>query len=108
MELQSRVVYEFTCRGNPDVRYIGHTNRNFRDRYLEHVRGGSAISDHIAACQECNNKGVTMNDFAILKKCRHKNDTPKFESLLIKERDPILNRQLVKPGHKQYTLAVFD
>ena len=108
MELQSRVVYEFTCPGDPDVRYIGHTNRNFRDRYLEHVRGGSAISDHIAACQECNNKGVTMNDFAILKKCRHKNDTPKFESLLIKERDPILNRQLVKPGHKQYTLAVFD
>lgn len=108
MELQSRVVYQFTCRGDPDVHYIGHTNRNFRERFLEHLRGGSAISDHIAACQECNNKGVTMNEFKIFKTCRHKYDTPKFESLYIKENDPVLNRQLVKPGRKQYTLSVFD
>ena len=107
-ELQARVVYEFTCRGDPDIHYIGHTNRNFRERYLEHLRGGSAISDHIAQCHECENKGVTMSDFKMLKQCRQKKDTMKFEALFIKERDPVLNRQLVKPGGKQYTLLVYD
>ena len=107
-ELQAKVVYEFTCRGDPDVSYIGKTDRTLKERYREHVRGGTAISDHITVCQECDKKGVTLNDFKVLKRCRYKTDTPKFEAVLIKEKDPKLNRQLVKPGGKQYTLVVFD
>jgi hypothetical protein len=107
-DLQAKVVYEFTCRGDPDVHYIGYTNRTLKERYREHVRGGTAISDHITQCQDCDKKGVTLNDFKVLKRCRYKTDTPKFEAILIKEKDPILNRQLVKPGGKQYTLVVFD
>ena len=107
-ELQAKVVYEFTCRGDPDVKYIGHTNRTLKERYLEHVRGESAVSDHIANCNACEHKGVTLDDFRVLKRCRYKRDTPKFEALLIKEKDPSLNRQLTKPGGKQYTLAIFD
>lgn len=106
-ELQAKVVYEFTCRGDPDVKYIGYTNRTLKERYREHVRGGSAISDHIAQCNACATKGVTLDDFRVLKRCRYKRDTPKFEALLIKEKDPSLNRQLVKPGGKQYSLAIF-
>ena len=107
-DLQAKVVYQFTCRGDPDIQYIGHTNRTLKERYLEHIRGGGAISDHIAQCEDCNNKGVTLTDFRVLKRCRFKKDTPKFEALLIKEKDPVLNRQLVKPGGKQYTLLIFD
>ena len=107
-DLQAKVVYQFTCRGDPNIQYIGHTNRTLKERYLENVRGGTAISDHITQCQSCDIKGVTMDDFKVLKRCRNKRDTPKFEALFIKEKDPVLNRQLVKPGGKQYTLVIFD
>ena len=105
--LQAAIVYEFSCRGDPDTKYIGFTNRTLHERVKEHVRGGTAVSDHIANCKECDQKGVTINDFKILKRCRNKYDTSKYEALYIKEKDPALNRQLIKPGGKQYTLAVF-
>ena len=73
----------------------------------EHLRGGSAITDHIGQCRDCQNQGVTMEDFIVLQKCRKKTDPPIYEALIIKDLDPSLNRQLVKPG-KQLTLKVFD
>ena len=107
-QLRSRVVYKFSCRGDPSISYIGFTNRTLQQRSNEHLRGGTAVSDHIGNCQTCQNSAITVIDFKIIKKCKQKYEAPIFEALFIKEQDPILNRQLVKPGGKQFTLDIFD
>ena len=106
--LLTRVVYQFTCRGDPDIKYIGHTTRTLKERVSEHLRGGTSVSDHIGQCNDCLNQGVTLSDFQVLTTCRYKSDTSIFEALFIKEKDPVLNRQLIKPGGKQFTLKLFD
>ena len=105
--LLTGVVYQFTCRGDPNITYIGQTTRTLKERVDEHLRGGSAVSDHIGHCSDCQREGVTIDDFSIIKKCRKKADPPIYEALIIKDLDPSLNRQLIKPGGKQLTLKVF-
>ena len=106
-EIQSKVVYRFTCPSDSDTQYIGYTNRPLRTRVTEHLRkGNSAISDHIALCKGCGTKGVTINNFEIIRKCRNKLETPIYEAILIQKYNPKLNRQLVKPGW-QHKLMVF-
>ena len=107
-ELRPRVVYEFMCRGDPDITYVGFTNRTLKERVKEHVSGKTSISDHIAQCNPCQSQGVTIDNFKILRKCRSKWDTSIHEALLITDKNPVLNRQLVKPGYKQFTLRIFD
>ena len=107
-EMTSRVVYEFRCRGDPDITYVGFTNRTLKERVKEHVSGTTSVSDHISHCTVCNNEGITIEDFKILKRCRNKWDTSIHEALLITEKNPTLNRQLIKPGGKQFTLRIFD
>ena len=104
--MESKVVYEFTCRGDPNTKYIGYTNRTLEKRVKEHISGGSAISDHIAVCNDCNTKGVTINDFAILHRSHTKEETMVHEALAIKEKKPILNKNLIKPG-LTFTLMIF-
>ena len=105
-EILSHVVYRFTCPSDSDTQYIGYTNRSLRERVNEHVRGKTAVSDHIALCKGCNDKGVTINNFDVLRKCRNKLDTAIYEAILIRKHNPSLNRQLVKPGW-QHKLMVF-
>ena len=105
-EILSNVVYRFTCPSDSDTQYIGYTNRLLRERVNEHVRGKTAVSDHIAFCNGCLDNGVTINNFEILRKCRNKFDTAIYEAILIRKHNPSLNRQLVKPGW-QHTLMVF-
>ena len=105
-ELLARVVYGFTCPRDSEIRYIGYTNRNLIERVREHLRGGTAVSDHISECDDCRSKGVTAGNFIILKQCRKRFDTSIYEALLIKRHNPVLNRQLVKPG-KTYKLKIF-
>ena len=105
-EITSKVVYEFECRGDQDIRYIGYTDRTLRERVMDHLGGKTAISDHISTCARCS-EGVSINDFKILKKCRYKNDTAIHEALAIKSKRPILNKKLIKPG-KTFTLRIFD
>ena len=106
-EMLTKVVYEFSCQGDPDTKYIGFTNRTLKERIKEHVSGQSAISDHITVCTYCDQNGVTINNFKILKRCRTKEETPIYEALAIKDKKPILNKNLIKPG-KTHTLRVFD
>ena len=107
-EMTSRVVYEFRCRGDPDITYVGFTNRTLKERVKEHVSGTTSVSDHIGQCTVCETEGITIEDFKILKRCRNKWDTSVHEALLIMEKNPVLNRQLIKPGGKQFTLRIFD
>ena len=106
--IASKVVYKFTCRGDPDTNYIGFTNRTLRERVKEHLTSGStAISDHISLCKTCDEKGITIDDFSIIKRCRYKHESSIYEALAIREQNPILNKNLVKPG-KTFTLKMFN
>ena len=104
--MESKVVYEFTCRGDPHTKYIGYTNRTLEKRVKEHTSGGSAISDHIAVCEDCKNKGVTIDDFIVLHRSHSKEETMVHEALAIKEKSPVLNKNLIKPG-LTFTLMIF-
>ena len=58
-------------------------------------------------CQACQEKGITINDFKILKQSRNIIDTRIHEALLIKKINPRLNINLKKPG-KTWTLQLFN
>ena len=105
--ISSKVVYKFTCRSDPATNYIGFTNRTLSERVKEHVRGSTAVSEHIAACVKCNGDGITMDDFSIIKRCRYKGESSIYEALAIKEQNPILNKNLIKPG-KTFNLNLFN
>ena len=103
----SKVVYLFQCPGDPECKYVGYTNRTLKERVKEHLRTGTAVYDHIYACTSCQNKGVTIADFKVLKQCWNKKDTAIFEALMIRRLNPELNRNLKKPGFT-FNLRVFN
>ena len=105
--ISSKVVYKFTCRNDPGTNYIGFTNRTLSERVREHTSGGTAISDHISICSTCNNDGVTIDDFQIIKRCRYKTESSIYEALAIKDQNPNLNKNLIKPS-KTFTLNNFN
>jgi hypothetical protein len=102
----SKVVYQFQCPGDPEIKYVGFTNRTLNERVREHLKPGTAVFDHISECQSCQEHGITINDFRILKTCRSKADTAIYEALLIKKLNPVLNHNLKKPGWT-WSLQVF-
>ena len=110
-EICTQVVYKFTCPGDPDITYIGFTNRSLRERVAEHLnikKCTTAVSDHISQCKTCCENGVSINDFKILRQCQQKWDTPVHEALLIKKENPRLNRQSLKSSRYSFTLRVFN
>ena len=106
-QLATNVVYSFKCLSDSGIQYIGYTNRALKVRVDEHLRGGTRVSDHIANCKGCNDHGVNYQSFTMLKKCRTMWDTAVYEALLIKRHNPVLNKQLVKPGYTHY-LKIFN
>ena len=94
----SKVVYQFQCPGDPEIKYVGFTNRTISERVREHTRPGTAVFDHISTCTACQDEGITIKNFRILKKCRYKTDTAIHEALIIKKFRPVLNHNLKKPG----------
>ena len=102
----SKVVYKFTCPGDPDTNYIGYTNRLLCERVKEHLRDGTAVAYHIDSCTACKSKNITVDNFTILKKCRTNMESMVYEAIFIKRENPKLNRQLIKPGIS-HTLAIF-
>ena len=102
----SRVVYKFTCPGDPDTSYIGFTTRLLSERVKEHTRGGTAVSYHLDSCVTCKDLEINVDNFQILKKCRSRSEPMIFEAIFIKRQNPKLNRQLIKPGIS-HTLQIF-
>ena len=103
----SKVVYQFQCPSDSEIKYVGFTNRTLRERVNEHLRPGTAIFDHISTCEACQKHGITTEDFKVLKQCRNNWDTAIHEALLIKKINPALNRNLKKPG-RTWTLQLFN
>ena len=105
--LLTKVVYQFVCPGDPDIAYIGYTNRTLNERVSEHRKTCTAVSNHASECSPCKQRGVSIDNFKILKKCRDAYETMVYEALLIKRHNPVLNRNLIKPG-KSFTLQLFN
>ena len=57
-ELKSNVVYEYKCSYDESIQYIG---------VKEHLKGKTAVSDHISNCNICKKEKLTVNNFGILK-----------------------------------------
>ena len=100
-------MYQFTCQGDQEIQYIGYTKRSLRERFLEHKKQDSAIRDHAANCQYCCKKGLLIEDFKIIKQCRTKTEAMINEAILIKKRNPSLNKQLIKSG-PVHSLIIFN
>ena len=80
-ELKSNVVYEYKCSYDKSIQYIGFTSR-LLERIKEHLKGKTAVSDHISNCNVCKNEKTTVNNFGILKECRNKFEILISEALL--------------------------
>ena len=65
------------------------------------------MSDHISNCDVCKNERISVDNFGILRECTSKFETLINEAILIKRYNPILNKQLTKPGIT-HTLRIFD
>ena len=107
-DILAKVVYQFSCSSDSRVRYIGYTNRTLKERVKEHLSGKTAVSDHISTCATCNGKGVSIDNFEVLKRCRNWGDTSVYEAIYIQRRNPLLNRQLTSNTYHTFTLRVFD
>ena len=106
-DLKSNVVYKYKCLKDESIQYIGFTTRPLTERVKEHLRGRTAVSDHIINCNTCKNEKLSVKNFMVLKECKNKFETLINEAILIKRYNPILNKQLTKPGIT-HTLRIFD
>ena len=64
-ELKSNVVYEHKCSMDESIQYIGITTRPLKERVKEHLRGRTAVLDHIIYCDNCKNEKLSANNFNI-------------------------------------------
>ena len=66
----------------------------------------SAITQHLMSCDNCGNYGHNFNSFKIIRKCASEFQTKIHEALLIRKRNPGLNRQLYANG-SSFLLNIF-
>ena len=104
----SNVVYKFTCQDDPEVSYIGETKRHFITRmkvYLDIKKSSkSKVKTHIN-CYHCR-KHASYDSFEVIKKCQNYFSTLIHETLIIRHKDPLLNKQLFQKGCS-FTLQIF-
>jgi hypothetical protein len=94
-KVDSRVVYQYSCPedGCNDVTYIGYTTCTVAQRFYAHVQSGS-IRLHNKTVH--STKPLTrklLESTAVLYRANNKQDLTIAESLLIKQKKPILNIQ---------------
>ncbi len=94
----TNLVYEFCCK-QCNKTYIGKTTRTLGERYAEHsasIQGyntKSALAEHLQSCHPSSSNDIRQFSLTILKRCRSSNSTAIFESLLIRDFKPELNRK---------------
>ena len=104
MELRAKVVYHFECSCNRSNSYIGKTKRHLAIRTKEHLRRSSAIFDHTSKChmgQHCS-----IENFKVIGQGRSDLEIKIKEALLIKDKRPSLNNQILQNG-SSFLLNVF-
>ena len=108
--LNTKVVYKFTSSRDVNVTYIGTSAIHLSIRTGEHLNvsrsGKSAIKDHIRKCSSCKTQPNNMKQFEIIRKCQTSYEAKIHEALVIKRRNPVLNKQLYANG-ASFLLNVF-
>ena len=108
--LNSKVVYKFACSRNVKVTYISMSARHLDIRSGEHLNdsrlGKSAIKDRIRKGSSCKTQPNNMKQFEIIRKCQTSYEAKIHETLVIKKRNPVLNKQLYADG-ASFLLNVF-
>ena len=84
------VVYYFKC-GPCDMDYIGYTTRHLHQRTEEHKSLSSSVGQHMKTKHDLDKPDFKAY-FMILKKCKSKFDCLVHKMLLIRERQPSLNK----------------
>ena len=88
--LRSCLVYRFTCRVDPDTQYLGETKRRLHQRINEHIKGNSAVSQHLSNCNSCSDS--IRECFQIEYKGKSNLEIRVVEALKINQKIPSLNR----------------
>ena len=103
-DLKAKCVYKFTCSDDQNLFYIGKTIRHLAVRSSEHLKGKSAVYEHVRNCAKCNE--ASIENFKILNTGNSDLEIKILEALQIKQLKPILNNQLTHKG-ACYFLDVF-
>ena len=105
----TNVIYEFKCpigdcaRRN-NASYIGHTTTTLSRRITMHLQNG-APEKHIRSNHSTTlTRSMMVNNTSIIARCSKKKKLMVLEAVYIKDRDPLINRQMNLRG----TLSVYD
>ena len=92
---------------HPNTTYVGKTKRFYGKRLGEHgVKGTTSVSKHLKKCEMCFNCDNLNNCFEILSTANSDFDIKIIEALLIKKKQPIINKQMNFSG-AEFTLKIF-
>ena len=110
--LQSNVVYKYTCSCDVNVTYVGYSAWHFITRAKEHISdcklNKSANKNHIINCNSCRdeNPKFQLERFSIMQKCNSAYEVKIHEALLIKKQNPTINKQTYANG-TSFLLSVY-
>ena len=110
--LQSNVVYKYTCSRDVNVTYVGNSARHLITRAKEHISdcksNKSAIKNHILNCNSCldENPKFQVDQFSTMRKCNSAYEAKIHEALLIKKQNPTINKQMYANG-TSFLLSVY-
>ena len=108
--LCSNVVYKFSCSRDVNTTYIGTSSRHLSIRIKEHLNlsthNKSAIKYHIQECEDCWNHQPKQELFKIIKKANSAYEARIQEAIIIKKKNPALNKQLYANG-ASFLLNIF-
>ena len=93
IQKQSNIIYWYKCgRAECDDEYIGESVRTFEERYKEHLKAPSSISDHdnTSGCK------TSVDNFKIIGRERHGISRTTKEAIYITVNNPTLNRNVGK------------
>ena len=109
--LQSNVLYKYTCSRDVNVTYVGYSARHLitRAKELNDCKSNkSAVKNHILNCNSCldENPKFQLDRFSIMRKCNSTYEAKIHEALLIEKQNPTINEQMYGNG-TSFLLSVY-
>ena len=105
----TNIVYEFKCpigdcarRSNSS--YIGHTTTTLSRRITMHLQSGAPDKHVTSTHNQPLTRRMMVENISVLTKCSNKQKLMILEAVYIRDRDPLINRQLDMRG----TLSLYD
>ena len=90
---QTNIIYWYKCGGTEcDDEYIGESDRTFEERYKEHLKAPSPISEH----HNATGHTTSVENFKIIGREGHGMARTIKEAIYIRVNSPILNRNVGK------------